>query len=156
MVFFFHLLVQRIASGTGFSVSGATFPLTLAPNQTATLNVQFDPTAMGAVTGSLTVTSNSSTNPTTTISLTGTGMAYQVNLTWQAPTGGSDSVVSYNVYRAPSGSTSYQQVNTTPVTQTSYTDTTVQCEQDYDYMVESVDTQGVESSPSNMMAMNIP
>ena len=32
-------------AGTGFSVSGATFPVTLNPNQTATLQVQFDPTS---------------------------------------------------------------------------------------------------------------
>jgi hypothetical protein len=143
-------------SGTGFSISGVTFPLTLSPNQTATLNVQFDPTAVGAVSGSLTITSNSSTNPTVTVSLTGTGVAYQVNLTWSAPTGGSDPVVGYNVYRAPAGSTSYQQVNTSPVTQTAYTDTTVQCQKDYDYMVESIDSNGIESVPSNMAAMNIP
>ncbi len=35
------------ASGSGFTVSGATFPLTLTPNQTVTLSVQFDPTVAG-------------------------------------------------------------------------------------------------------------
>ena len=42
-------------TGTGFTVSGATFPLTLNPNQTATLSVEFDPTAAGAASGSLTI-----------------------------------------------------------------------------------------------------
>ena len=46
-------------SGSGFTVSGAAFPLTLSPNQTATLTVQFAPTAAGAATGALTLTSNS-------------------------------------------------------------------------------------------------
>ena len=54
-------------SGTGFTVSGATFPLTLNPNQTATLTVQFDPTAAGAASGSLTLTSNSSTGTSTAV-----------------------------------------------------------------------------------------
>ena len=32
-------------TGTGFTLSGGTFPVTLNPTQSATLNVQFDPTA---------------------------------------------------------------------------------------------------------------
>ena len=61
-------------SGAGFTVSGATFPLTLNQNQTATLTVQFDPTVAGAASGALTLTSNSSTGTTTTVSLSGTGV----------------------------------------------------------------------------------
>ena len=62
-------------SGAGFAVSGATFPVTLNPGQSATLNVQFDPTAAGAVTGQLTIQSNSSTNSTAVVNLSGTGTA---------------------------------------------------------------------------------
>ena len=62
-------------SGTGFTMSGATFPVTLNPTQSATVNVQFDPATAGAATGQLTVQSNSSTNGTAVISLTGTGTA---------------------------------------------------------------------------------
>ncbi|MGA3101053.1 MAG: choice-of-anchor D domain-containing protein [Terracidiphilus sp.] len=61
-------------AGTGFMVSGATFPLTLNPNQTATLTVQFDPTTAGAATAQLTLTSNSSSGTSTLINLSGTGM----------------------------------------------------------------------------------
>jgi hypothetical protein len=145
-------------TGTGFTVSGATFSLTLSPNQTATLNVEFDPTAAGAVTGSLTISSNSSTNPRDVISLSGTGVstAYQVNLSWDAPATSSDPVAGYNVYRAASGGTSYQQLNTSIVTQTAYTDTTVQDGPTYDYVVKSVDAEGNTSVPSNMAAVTIP
>ena len=62
-------------SGTGFTMSGATLPVTLNPTQSVTLNVQFDPTTAGAATGQLTIQSNSSTNGTAVISLTGTGTA---------------------------------------------------------------------------------
>ena len=62
-------------SGTGFTVSGATFPVTLNPTQSVTLNVQFDPTAAGAATGQLTIQSNSSTNSTAVVNLSGTGTA---------------------------------------------------------------------------------
>jgi fibronectin type 3 domain-containing protein len=120
--------------------------------------VQFDPTVAGAATGSLTVTSNSSANPTNTIALTGTGIstAYNVDLAWNAPTNSTDPVAGYNVYRAPSGSTSYQQINTSTVTETSYTDTSVQDGQTYDYIVESVDADGNKSVPSNMASANVP
>jgi len=144
-------------AGTGFTVSGATFPLTLNPSQTATLSVEFDPTAAGAVSGSLTLTSNSCTGSSTAITLTGTGEAtsYEVNLTWDAPTTSTDPVAGYNVYRSPSGSTSYQELNTSAITQTSYIDTSAQAGQTYDYIVESVDASGVTSAPSNMASTTI-
>lgn len=60
-------------SGAGFSISGPSLPLTLAPGQTFTLGVQFDPTTASAATGQITVGSNSSTNASSTIALSGTG-----------------------------------------------------------------------------------
>jgi fibronectin type 3 domain-containing protein len=92
------------------------------------------------------------------VSLSGTGAAaaYQVNLTWDAPTSSPDPVAGYNVYRAPSGSSSYTQLNTGAMTQTAYTDMNVQNGQTYDYIVESVDASGVTSVPSNMAVVPIP
>jgi fibronectin type 3 domain-containing protein len=145
-------------TGSGFTVSGVTFPITLNPTQTATLSVQFDPTVAGAVTGQLTITSNSSTGSSAVVSLTGTGAAtsYEVNLTWDAPTSSPDPVAGYNVYRAPSGSSSYTQLNTAVMATTTFTDTNVTNGQTYDYIVESVDASGVTSTPSNMAAVPIP
>jgi len=60
-------------TGAGFTLTSGTFPMSLNPGQTATLSVQFDPTAVGAAAGQLTVTSNSSVNATATIALNGTG-----------------------------------------------------------------------------------
>src|ERR1019366_6307407 len=60
-------------TGTGFAVSGTTFPVTLNPGQAATLNVGFEPTDIGAAAGQLTISSNSSTNGTAVISLSGAG-----------------------------------------------------------------------------------
>ena len=147
-------------TGTGFTVSGASLPLTLSPNQTATLSIEFDPTAAGAASGSLTLTSNSSTGSSTVIALTGTGetasASSQVSLTWDAPTTSTDPVAGYYVYRSPSGSSSYQQLNASAITQTSYDDTTAQAGQTYEYIVESVDASGVTSAPSNMAGVLIP
>jgi hypothetical protein len=147
-----------IVAGSGFTVSGGSFPVTLNPNQTASLSVQFDPTVAGAATGQLSITSNSSTGSSVVVSLSGMGAAvpYEVNLNWDAPTSSPDPVVGYNVYRAPSGSTNYQQLNSAAVTGTAYVDTTVLNNQTYDYIVESVDASGVTSSPSNMAAIPVP
>ena len=65
-------------TGAGFTLPGATFPATLNPGQEATLNIEFDPTAVGAKTGQLTIDSNSSTNGTAVIGLSGTGTASPV------------------------------------------------------------------------------
>ncbi|PWT84579.1 MAG: hypothetical protein C5B58_04500 [Acidobacteria bacterium] len=60
-------------TGTGFSVTGITTPLTLNGGQSATFSVSFAPTAAGAASGNLTVTSTA-TNPTLTIPVSGTGV----------------------------------------------------------------------------------
>jgi hypothetical protein len=145
-------------TGTGFTLSGATLPVTLAPGQTATVGVEFNPTVAGAATGALTINSTSSTNGTAAIALTGTGtaVAYQVNLSWDAPVNSTDPVAGYNVYRAPSGSTMYQLVNPSVESQTAYVDTTVQAGSSYDYIVESVDASGVASAPTSPVLVAIP
>jgi len=153
------LTISGVAiTGSGFSMSGVTPPLTLNPGQSATLNVAFHPTVTGSVTGQVTITSNSSTGSQTSISLSGAGqtVAHQVNLTWYAPTSSSDPVAGYRVFRAPSGSSTYQQVNASAVTQTSFVDTTVQSGQTYSYMVKSVDASGNLSVPSNTASMSVP
>ena len=60
-------------SGASFTDSGATFPVTLNPTQSVTLNVQFKPTATGQAAGQLTITSNSSTGASSVVQLSGTG-----------------------------------------------------------------------------------
>ncbi len=149
-------------TGTGFTVTGVTLPLTLNPNQTATLNVQFDPTTAGAASGTLTIASNSSTGAATGISLSGTGVngsssgSDEVDLSWDAPSSSPDPVAGYNVYRSPSSASAYQQLNSSVLTGTTFTDLTVQAGQSYDYIVESVDASGIESSPSNIASATIP
>jgi hypothetical protein len=64
-------------TGTGFSVSGITTPLTLNGGQSATFTVSFAPASAGSVSGNLTVTS-STTNPTLTVPVSGSGVATTV------------------------------------------------------------------------------
>src|SRR5271168_1377420 len=62
-------------SGAGFTIVAGSFPVTLNPNQSVTLQLQFLPTAAGAATGKLTISSNSTSGSTATVALTGTGTA---------------------------------------------------------------------------------
>ncbi len=145
-------------TGTGFSISGATFPITLNPNQTVQLYVVFDPIVAGSATGQLKISSNSSSGATTVVNLTGSGLSipYQVNLSWNAPASSPDPVTGYNVFRAPTGTTTYQQLNTSTVTATNYIDGSVQNGTTYDYVVKSVDAVGSSSVPSNTYTAAIP
>jgi fibronectin type 3 domain-containing protein len=130
----------------------------LTPSLAITLQVQFDPTATGAVTGQLTIQSNSSTNGTVTVGLSGTGQStsHQVTLTWNAPSSSTDPVAGYHVYRSTAGSSPYTLLSTSLETQTSYVDTNVQSGATYDYVVKSVDASGVESTASNEATATIP
>jgi len=61
-------------SGTGFSLSGISAPVTLAAGQGVTFSVTFTPPSPGSASGAITITSNAS-NPTLTIALSGTGIS---------------------------------------------------------------------------------
>jgi Abnormal spindle-like microcephaly-assoc'd, ASPM-SPD-2-Hydin len=63
---------QPTVTGAGFAVSGPTFPMTLAPNQHATLSVTFSPTSAGQPTGTIVLPS---TGPTSSVTLSLTGIA---------------------------------------------------------------------------------
>ena len=145
-------------NGTGYTISGTSFPLTLNPGQSATLTIEFNPIAAGAAAGTVTLTSNSSTGATAIVSLSGTGLAlaYKVDLAWNAPTASPDQVTGYNIYRATAGGTTYQLLNSAIDSTTTYTDMTVANNTSYSYYVESVDAQGNQSVPSNAFTVTIP
>lgn len=149
-------------SGTGYSFSGSNFPLTLSStNPTTSLSVDFDPKSDGMSSGQLTVSSNSSVDSTAEITLTGTGVSgtttYQVDLTWSAPQTSPDPVAKYDVYRSPSGESDYQFMGSVSLGALEYTDTNdIQNGQTYDYIVESVDSSGNESVPSNTASVMVP
>jgi hypothetical protein len=149
---------SAVLVGASFTLSGTALPTTLAPGQSATAGVQFDPTVVGAASGTLTISSTSSSNPTATIGITGTGTAvsYAVDLSWDAPVDSTDPVAGYNIYRSPGGSSTYQLLNSSVEGLTAYVDSTVQIGTAYDYIVESVDASGVESVPTSPVAVTIP
>ncbi len=144
-------------TGPGFSTIGGSFPVTLNPSATATVQLQFEPTTAGAATGKLTISSNSGGGSTLTVSLSGTGTttAHQVNLSWTAPSNSPDPVKGYNIYRS-TGSQAMTLINAPIVTTTNYVDRTVVNSTSYSYVVKSVDSSGVESVGSNQIEVAIP
>jgi hypothetical protein len=144
-------------TGTGFSATGMSYPVTLEPGKTASLSIKFDPTANGSASGTVKLTTNTSAG-TAAIALSGTGGAatYEVDVSWNAPSDSTVPVAGYDVYRAVSGSSSYELLNASLDDATSYTDTTVQAGVEYNYYVVSVDASGNQSAPSNLFSVTIP
>jgi Abnormal spindle-like microcephaly-assoc'd, ASPM-SPD-2-Hydin len=143
------------ASGTGFAASGGS-GVTLAPNQSTTVTVTFDPKAAGSVTGKLSIASNA-TNAINVV-LSGTGVAassskHSVALNWRS---GSSTAVGYFVYRGTRSGGPYSKLVGSIDTVPSYTDGTVSNGQTYYYVVTSVDSSNVESAYSNQVSVTIP
>ena len=65
---------QVSASGSGFSLSGISIPLTLGAGLSTTFTATFNPSAAGAATGSVAITSTAS-NPSLNVGLSGTGVS---------------------------------------------------------------------------------
>ncbi len=67
-------------TGSGFSMSGLMTPVIIPVGTSKNFTIAFKPTAAGAATGSISITSNDSDSPLT-ISMTGTGVASSLKLT---------------------------------------------------------------------------
>jgi hypothetical protein len=67
-------ITQVSSTGTGISLSGLAAPVTISAGQSSTLTAQFAPQTAGAVTGSISLTTNASGSPTV-VALSGTGVA---------------------------------------------------------------------------------
>jgi len=65
---------EATVTGTGFSVSGLSFPLVLNPGESVTFTAEFAPESAVNATGDITVVSNAS-DPTLNVSMSGTGTA---------------------------------------------------------------------------------
>lgn len=146
------VITSASASGAGFSATGGS-NVTLTPNQSVTVAVSFDPQNKGALSGTLSVSSNA---PSLTISLTGTGTQaalHSVNLSRTAST---SSVIGYYVYRRLGSSGSFAKVASAIDSATSFTDSSVADGMTYFYVVTSVSAANVESAFSAPVSVMIP
>jgi Abnormal spindle-like microcephaly-assoc'd, ASPM-SPD-2-Hydin/Transmembrane protein 131-like N-terminal len=71
-------ITQASVTGTGFSISGLTLPLTLSPGHSSQFTTSFLPASAGSASGSITVVSNASNSPAI-VSLSGVGVTLQLS-----------------------------------------------------------------------------
>jgi hypothetical protein len=152
-----NLVVSSVdVGGSEFSVSGLTFPVSLSAGQSVSFTVTFAPESSGAASTSISFVSNASNSPSTA-TLTGTGVAapaHTVNLSWNAD--GSPNVTGYNVYRRVGSSGGYTRINSSLISVTAYTDTSVSDGTTYYYETTAVNSSGEESVPSSPVQAVIP
>ena len=143
-------------SGTGFSLSSGIAGTTIAAGQTAELNVVFAPKATGSVSGTVTISSNTTNSPNKA-GVAGTGVssaAHSVTLSWEAS--GSSNVIGYYVYRSATSGGSYTRLTSSAVTALKYTDGTVSGGETYYYTVTAVNSSGTQGGYSGQVSATIP
>lgn len=142
------------AAGGGFSASGGS-AVTLTPNQSVTISVNFNPAEEGQVQGQLSIASNVLIEPLK-IELSGNGstrsLQHSVNLQWQRS---SSKVMGYFIYRGTLPN-ALSKLNLSPNANTSFADKTVTGGLTYYYAVTSVNSSNVESAPSTSITVTIP
>ena len=139
-------------SGSGFSVSGGS-NVTLAPNQSETVTVNFNPKSKGTLSGALTVSSNA---PSVKIELGGTGIQggnHSVGLTWTAST---SATIGYFIYRRAGMTGSFSRLDSSVDPFTSFTDNNVIDGATYFYVVTAVAAGETESQFSAEVSVTIP
>jgi hypothetical protein len=137
-----------------FSLSGASFPLTLSSGQSVTLTITFKPQSSGSASSSLSFATNTA-NTTVSQTLAGSGVAapqHSVDLSWNP----SNSAAGYLVYRGTKTGGPYARLTPSAIASTFFTDKSVQSGATYFYVATSVDSTGLESDDSNQVAASIP
>lgn len=141
-------------NGTGYSLAGITFPLTVAAGQSVPFTVTFTPQASGNAPGTVSFLSNASNSPSVE-HWTGSGLQsgqHQVALTWNP---NSSSVQGYYVYRGGQTGGPYTRISALQPG-TGFNDATVSSGQTYYYVVTALGTNSLESGYSNEAVANIP
>ena len=143
-------------TGTEFSLSGISFPLTIASGQSVSFGVTFAPKVSGSTSATLTFASNA-VNGSVAESFSGSGTApaqHSVTLNWNASS--SSNVVGYNIYRSSQSAGPYAKINSVLDPSTTEVDSSVQTGSTYYYVVTAVDSSGRESGYSNQVRAVIP
>jgi Putative Ig domain len=127
---------------------------TEASSNTESLDLTGTPTATGTYTFTISVTGDyghvSEKSYTVVIQAK---PAYVVKLTWNDST--SSNISGYNIYRSPNQST-WEKLNTSLISSTTYSDDTVASGNTYYYAATAVNTAGVESAKSTIAEAVIP
>ena len=141
-------------NGTGYSLGGITFPVTVPAGQSVPFTVTFAPQGSGSAPGAVSFLSNA-TNSSVVQQWTGSGLQtgqHQVALTWNPDT---SSVQGYYVYRGAQTGGPYTRVSALQAG-TAFDDSAVSSGQTYFYVVTALGTNSLESGYSNEAVANIP
>jgi len=142
-------------SGSQFSVSGVTLPVTIAAGNSLSFQLTFAPQTSGTASANVTFVSNASNSPIVqSLSGSGTLPQHSVALGWNTST--SVGVVGYNIYRGTASGGPFTRINSALDATPFDTDSTVQAGQTYYYVVTAVDSTGAESSYSSQVQAVIP
>ena len=143
-------------SGTGYTVTGITFPVTVPAGKSVAFTVTFTPQTSGTSNGSVSFYSNASNSPAVE-NWTGIGtqqpQPHTVALSWNPSI---SQVVGYNVYRGTVSGGPYGKLNSVVDANTAYTDPSVKNGTTYYYVTTAVDSKGQESTYSNEAQAIIP
>ena len=142
-------------SGSGYSLSGITFPTTISSGSSVPFTVTFTPQASGSAIGQVSFLSDAPGSPTV-VSLNGSGSQstqHSVGLFWNPS---ASQVAGYNVYRGIQSGGPYTKLNSALIGGLSFTDSSVQSGATYYYAATSVDSSNVESGYSNIATAVIP
>jgi len=82
-----------------------------------------------------------------------TDKRHSVTISWEAS---ASRVIGYNVYRAEASGRNFTKLTSHPVFATKYTDLTVEAGKTYSYYVAAVNSNGVESKPSENVTVQVP
>ncbi len=142
-------------NGQGYSVSGITFPVTIASTQSVTFTATFAPQVAGSSNGGVSFVSDASNSPTNQ-AFTGTGVQpvqHSASLSWDAS---ASQVIGYYIYRSTHSGSYTTPLNQTPQIALTYTDTAVNSGVTYYYVVTAVDSNSQQSNYSNEVTAVIP
>jgi hypothetical protein len=142
-------------SGSQFSVSGITLPVTIAAGNSVPFQLTFAPQTSGTASANVSFASNASNSPAVgAVTGSGTVPQHSVALGWNTST--SVGVVGCNIYRGTVSGGPYTRINSALDATPYDTDSTVQGGQTYYYVVTAVDSAGAESSYSSPAQAVIP
>ena len=141
-------------NGTGYSLGGIAFPVTVPAGQSVPFKVTFAPQTSGNILGSVSFLSNATNSPTIEQWM-GSGAQtgqHNVALTWNADT---SSVQGYYVYRGAQTGGPYSRISGLQAA-TNYRDSAVSSGQTYYYVVTALGTNSLESGYSNEAVADVP
>lgn len=141
--------------GEGYSVSGISFPITIAAGQSVSFKVTFAPQRGGGSSGNISFVSDASNSPhTEAFQATGSQASeHTVTLSWHPVNA---SAVAYNVYRGSQSQGPFVRLNSDPHPNPTFTDASVEGGRTYYYVTTALNKRGKESKYSNRVQVTIP